>query len=517
MKNRDRFLLSIVFAALFILVHGYQFNNGDQEEHLPYVYKLLDPSLYTNDYIVPIQSTQFTIRYYFAHLIRLGSFLMPVSAFVFFIYFLCLSTFGFVIASVTEKMSKSKLAASIALLLIIILNNFSVGGNSFFDIQLTSSCVALALGMLGYSYFEKEKYISAAALCGLASLFQVLIGMQLFLLFMLGSIFTNTNDKLKTLLLQILFYLLFAGAMLFPLLQLQFGKLSSLESPIYFDILFNFRNAHHYNPACFPLTDYLKTTCWWLLILFSIYSIRKENQYRNQVLFMLISLAGCIVYYIGFTHFHLPSIGKTQWFKSTVWPGIIGVIPVAIYINNKIDNKIPNLKSWRTIQYFVLIVSMLFIFNSALIPIDKFKSRYKVGNYPQSHLEKMHEWISKNTDNKAVFLTMPNDDSFLCEAKRSMPVGYKAIIHQPDFLLKWYDNMNAIYGVKLSHKTCRNISKEAAGIYHLRTDTSLSYTGRIDYRLWNMELMDSSLIDWKALMHRESNILLLPFVKNVKQ
>ena len=64
-KNRDRLLVSVLFATIFILVHGYQFNNGDQEEHLPYVYKLIDSNLYQNDYLVPLQTSQFSIRFYF--------------------------------------------------------------------------------------------------------------------------------------------------------------------------------------------------------------------------------------------------------------------------------------------------------------------------------------------------------------------------------------------------------------------------------------------------------------------
>ena len=53
MSTRHRILIAVGFALAFIAVYGYQFNNGDQEEHLPYVYKLLDSSLYPNDYLIP--------------------------------------------------------------------------------------------------------------------------------------------------------------------------------------------------------------------------------------------------------------------------------------------------------------------------------------------------------------------------------------------------------------------------------------------------------------------------------
>ena len=52
-------------------------------EHLPYVYQLIDSNLYQNDYLVPLQTTQFTVRYYFAQLIRVGSYLLPIPTLVF--------------------------------------------------------------------------------------------------------------------------------------------------------------------------------------------------------------------------------------------------------------------------------------------------------------------------------------------------------------------------------------------------------------------------------------------------
>lgn len=515
MKNRDRVLLSVLFATLFILVHGYQFNNGDQEEHLPYVYQLIDSNLYQNDYLVPLQTTQFTVRYYFAQLIRVGSYLLPIPTLVFLIYFICICTIGWVVSEIVEGISKNQVTAMIAPLFIILFNNFTVGGNSIIDVQLTCTVLSIALGVVAFSYFTKGKMVFAAAFCGLASLFQLLAGLQLFILLVISSFLIVNKNKWIYSLKYFLTYLLFSAPMLFPLLVLQFGPSSSLENEKYFNILFYFRASHHYNPFCFPLMDYLKTILWWTIILISILFSSRRHQLSNYSIVILLTSIGCVLYTIGLTQLNIYSIGKLQWFKATIWPTLFGVIPVSIYLVEKVKFQpfLRNLSRWRIALSFCILFIMLIIFNSDYLHFDKLKYRYKLGNYPKRDLEKMHLWIAKNTPTDAVFLSLPEDDSFLCEAKRSTPIGYKGIIPQPYFMFPWYEKMKNIYGVELSDKKCRKLMDEAKSKYHHRPDKIIQSDVKIDFRIWDLNQIDSNHINWNQLIHREGAILLLTFSK----
>ncbi|MBK7682934.1 MAG: hypothetical protein IPJ26_10960 [Bacteroidetes bacterium] len=123
----------------------------------------------------------------------------------------------------------------------------------------------------------------------------------------------------------------------------------------------------------------------------------------------------------------------------------------------------------------------------------------------------MHYWISKNTPTNAIFLTLPEDDSFLCEARRSTIVGYKGVIHQPDFMIPWYDKMKEVYGVELSENKCRNLVDEAKSKYHQRTDEAIQTHEKINFRIWDLNQIDSNHIQWNQLIHREGAILLLNF------
>lgn len=511
MKTRDYLLLSIGFALLFIAVHGYQFNGGDQEEHLPFVYRLMDPSLYNKDYIVPYQTSHFSIRFYFAHLIKAGAQILPISSLVFLLYFTCLTIVGWVIATITFQLSKSHFATFISLFFIVVFNNFTVGGNSFIDVQLTCSVFSLALGAIAFYYFTKGKMVFTAAFCGLSSLFQVLMGLHLFALLSILTLFIVNKHKWLNSIKYLSVYLLFAGWMLFPLIAVQFGTIKQLENQLYYDILFHYRNAHHYDPFCFLYLDYLKTILWWGIILFSVYFGSRKQQLNSYAFLIYLLVLGCCFYIVGFSFFNLASVGKLQWFKATIWPGLFGTIPVAIFLSEKISGFQLQIEKYRLLLGLFILIGFLVINNSALLPSQKLRTRYKLGNCPHTHLENMHSWIAKNTDKNAVFLTFPNDDSFLCEAKRNLPVGYKAIIHQPDFLIPWYNQMKNIYGVGLSSDKCMNVMDELTFLYPQRTDQMIKSSLKIDFRLWDLDQVDSAKINWNQLIHREGNILLLRF------
>ncbi len=92
-SNRTRSVLfevgwSLMITLLFIAINGYTVNCGDQEEHLPYVYKLLNPALYPSDYVVPVQTSIFTVRFYFAWLIYGLGLVFPVVPTIFLLHFL---------------------------------------------------------------------------------------------------------------------------------------------------------------------------------------------------------------------------------------------------------------------------------------------------------------------------------------------------------------------------------------------------------------------------------------------
>lgn len=516
MKGRylfQRILLAITAAFVFIFINGYQFNNGDQEEHLPYVYKLLNPELYPSDYLVPEQESTFTVRYYFAHLIAVPARFIPVDIVVFLLYLICLTVITYSITELTLSISPHPLPGLIAPFVLLFSNHLTLGGNSLIDVQLTCTVIAVALGAVAMVTWQKNRLWSALALCGLGSLFQVLIGLQLAVIILLSEVLVSrmTKHSLMKSLQGGLVFLLFSAPVLIPVFLNYFKSAPAGGEEAYFNIMFYGRNAHHYVPSHFPVRDYILTAVWWLVcIRISINVFGKGGS--NRLLTMLaVAISGMLLYSISFFGFESKTMAMTQWFKSSIWPGLYctALFPHAL---TGMLREIRYQKWLNPVLSTTSLVLLLMITNSDLLPFSKLRYRYKIGNYPETQIEKMHHWIERNTPLEAVILPMPNDDSFLCEARRSIPVGYKGIIHTPSFMLRWYKEFHEVYGLMYpSNPKDSKMLENAIKAYPTLSDDEIISPVNIDFRLFDTSSLSMNSISEKNIVHAEPPYILVRF------
>jgi hypothetical protein len=124
----------------------------------------------------------------------------------------------------------------------------------------------------------------------------------------------------------------------------------------------------------------------------------------------------------------------------------------------------------------------------------------------------MHAWIKENTPKDAVFLIPPDDDAFACEAQRSQIVGFKAIIHEPRFLIPWYYDIVKAYGVdsaKVGRKT--NAAEMLLQSFNNRSNEEIPL--QYDYRLDHLK--DCKVINKLGHeVHRTGEYVL---TKNIKK
>lgn len=448
-KTSKYWVWSFAIAILFIAVHGYQFNCSDQEEHLPQVYKLHDASLYKGDYVVESLLNEFSIRFFYVRVVYFSSLLIPVSIVCFVLHIVLVSMAAYFIMRLADVFLNSSVAAvASAMLALLVLNNFTVGGNNIEDTLLTCTSFANA-GCLGAWYFYfKKNYSTAFAMAGAASLFQVLMGMHVFMLMAALLLLFEKEKKVPKLILSMGVYLLFASPMLIPIVYRQFFITSSANNDLFYYVLYVFRNPHHYIPSFFPINDYLKTLALIGVALGTTFILKPKF---NKEIYAAVALiiAGMILYYLVLEQFGFLFIGKLQWFKTCTWLTVSCCIACCTWIKHlSFLNKLLNNAVFTKASGFLAIFILLLILNSKYLPIEKLKYRYQVGNYPKTDLTIMHEWISANTSKEALFVSFPNDDSFLCEAKRPLAVAYKAVIHEPWFMIKWYIDFLNIYKIK---------------------------------------------------------------------
>jgi len=196
-----------------------------------------------------------------------------------------------------------------------------------------------------------------------------------------------------------------------------------------------------------------------------------------------------------------------------MWIASMSSIYVAIGLTERFLLKFDAAKTihkLRTISLIGIPLLLLVMLNSSMIPIPKFQSRYMVGNYKKTDLTLMHEWIAANTDKDKTFLTAPTDFSFPCEAKRSMPIGWKAIIHEPFFMFPWYKNFSEVYSTTLTATLGKDVLTVADSNYNKVLYAPEHPPVKIDYRLDDITKCHFIEALGKTI-HQEGNYILTEF------
>jgi hypothetical protein len=160
-------------------------------------------------------------------------------------------------------------------------------------------------------------------------------------------------------------------------------------------------------------------------------------------------VSGAIVYTLLIDVLGVNAIGKIQWFKTMVWLNLFCCLLLTDWLGKRLNNFLNRIGKY-TNSYVLLISTFLILMvitQGKYLPVDKLKSRYQIGNFQQSDLQLTHDWIKINTPIDAVFLVSPQDDAFACEAQRSQPVNYKAVVHEPYFFMEWYKTMHDYYNI----------------------------------------------------------------------
>ncbi len=497
-------------AAVFLFVRGYQFNTNDQAEHLPQVYQMLDAELYPNDYFVNATNSIFTVRHYYEKLVLFVAQTIGLDWGLFILTFCCIALMAYSFSRIAEELFNERWALILApILAMFIFYGFTVGGNHIMYSSFISSSLAKGISAFGLLQFVQNKRIFSGLILGIATLFQPLVGLQLFLI--LGGIELLLHRNLKQTGLFAISFLAVASFILIPTFARQFGGGTvDFDKEFYSEILYRFRNHHHYLPSLFPATHYIKFFGLLGLGMLSYYLTRPHDR-ELYLGFVSLGLLGMLVYWLGLEHLGFLQIGKVQWFKTTVWISAFSSIMVAGLLGQLLSGFISLSKLKQSLLPISLLFFLLFIFaitNSKYLP-KSYQHKFMVGNRVYTDLEKMHFWIEQNTPKHVSVLVSPDNNAFPCQAKRSMPVHFQAIIHEPDFMLPWYDVFKEIYGVSLENQERIDVRAQAVGLYRTRNYRGL--TTLIDYRLDNLQNCQFSS-ELGPIVHQEGDWVLTEFL-----
>ncbi len=495
-QNSFQLCVSFFVLSLYVLLNGYDFNTGDQAEHLPQVYQMFDPSLYPRDFFLSNYHDTFTVRYYWVQIVYFLSHLFSVRVTCLLLYFFCMYFTILAWARIIElfkadedKTDSFKFYVFIALMLIfIIANPFTLGGNYLLGKIFIGSTIAELFASWGIYLFFKNKYPASAIFFALSVWFQALVGLQLFLVFASILFYTSDfNDTKRSIIRLITFsivFIIFSLPLLGPLLYAQKINNVGLDSQLFYDLLYFKRAPWHYVPYTFPTRDYITFFALLFFGLIALFSI-KPSKMKTQILWLFaIILSVCVFYFVAFQTQHFMWIGKLQWFKTTIWVNVFACMFIARFVSAYL----PSFEfKWldKLLLASSLVIVVFMFYSDAYSDSPKYAF---LNDTPKTDIQKMHAFIHENTPKEALFLIPIDNESFTSEAKRSAVASFKAVVHEPYFFVKWKKVLEQFYQVDFNS----NAAPKMQAIENYRNHFDTLQMVNYDYRIDNIK--ESSII-----------------------
>ena len=444
MTNLNRsFIVDVIAACLLyvmvILYQGYQYGQSDQSQILPVLFAQDHPGAYANDhYVNEYLKSGINERTVFHLIFRQIGYGSPVFVFIWHaLASLALIIAWIRIASIIIK-NRSLVYLSIGLVLTIGFHT-STGSNEIYYNQFIPSLPAKALASWAIYAWLKESYYRWDILLVLSSFLQPLAGLQVFILTLGASILYGFyhKDFARIPFRCIQLYMI----MIIPWFVMLYYNNGGHENPKQFMEIIGFRLSHHFFATSFGWIHLL------FLLVFGTFGILLFHERMRW--FVILLLAGCVVYEIGVEIFRSPFVLYTQWWKTTIWLEAFAFVAVLSWIEKTfhLEKKLNKLSllvlAGLTIAVGVYRLSGIFGASPVyMAPLSKYHSDEVDISLQAQEL----------TNDDALFLIPPHLSAFRWYSKRSNYVDYKAMIHTENFLNDWYTRVSQVFQVPIDPK-----------------------------------------------------------------
>ena len=447
-KLYDKILLLTFpfFCYLALIVKwGYEFGRGDQMEILPYSLILNGNQNFQNDFFFQsITQVLPNERWIISKLI--SSFGSQTELLVFCVHLLStlllihgMEKLGFILI-------KNKLAARISIFITLVLFNYyyNLGGNELYYNNLQGSNIAKSIGIWSL-YFLFKKEFNYTALCILiATLFHPIVGFQLGIIF-IGVLFYDYIQKDFKNYLQLVIPLFLIGISFIYIffIQQSYNEANKGFSDSNFSqIIFHFRNGHHYIPNQFQLNG------WILLISCFLSSLLFFWQNKRMKIWLITSLFFILIYCLALFLEFIPIISM-QAFKITIWIKYIGVLSFFGFLYNHFTTffnfKFKNIELPTYLLGILLGIFFLIFAPKAFFP-DNVK--YDFGHQSTNDdAIKISLLAKKTTSMDALFIVPSNFTEIAYYGQRSCFVSDKANPKYPKAANQWAYRIFLIYGL----------------------------------------------------------------------
>lgn len=419
---------SFLAAGLFYVRFGYDVGFSDQDEFVPLVMKWLNPELFTRDWFVIFQDSEFGIRTIFAGLVVLPSLFLPIELAILILHLATWLVLTLSLYRISIFLYDNKLTALIFVIAGTVLTaRWNPGGNDLFHSMLVPSSVAWALGMWSLERLLARRYGVAGVLGSLAVLVHPLVGIQICAV--LGTGLTISNPRMA------LRFLLPVFVVAVPMIVI-FADLGAApdSSAVAGRILTHIRAPHHYLPSAFSSASWV--TFGSLILVGGSFmwvdSSRTSNGRVRTLIFALfgITLIVLAVSLVLISTFEIDLVTRLQPFSLAVFARILGVLGcisiITTFISTSRLRQVDALLSqtrWLPFAILFLIVSVFFLRPWFI----QLKSGETAPTAMESQLDLVTgSWIKQNTSTDALFAVPPSLSGFQIQSSRSQFVNFKA-------------------------------------------------------------------------------------------
>ena len=452
-RARTPWFVPVATLILYLLWRGYGYGYSDQDEIIPYLLHLLDPSLLTSDWFVAGQAEAFGPRTLFVWLVYVPARLFGLYATILAIYIVSWLLIAQAVQTLGFLFTGDRLAAAGGVVLALLLTpKFTLGGNDLVAVMLIPSMAGWAFGLWGVVQFVRARYVACALLLGLAAWTQALIGLHLALILGALLLIKSGRSRPREVLIFAGLYALAALPSLGPLIAHQWSSAPVEGGPSLFYMLFEFRAPHHYLFTSFTRISALGFV---LLMLFGLGGFRRLGaEHRPFVARLLLCIGlGCLVGFLGTEVFRLGLIGKLQFFKLTVLAKVI----LAILLCNVLSSWIP--ASVRSV-FDPLFDHSAYAFGATLLlgatlliaSPNALGLRQEPITEESPPVERIEEWARTQTAPDMIFAVPPSWSGFRSRAQRAIVINYKAFPFRKPRDAEWFERLTSLAPIQLPER-----------------------------------------------------------------
>ncbi len=327
--TKDRFTLLngtlclLIISCVHILLNGYEFGMGDQVIQIPIIKKLINPSLYPNDYL--FTTIDGYVSFFPLLMAKLVLLFNDMKLIYYTIYILSLLIFYRAIFGIANLVFNRQVGI-ISVLLMLFLNP-SLGGSVIYFSRLFPAQVVMPLALYSIFLYLSGKKKLAFIILGIGFNLHVLV--SAFACFIIGvhsvTNFLKENEKLKSIIIYLILFLLMSLPSILRIVQ-SHEEIDNLAETLR---IFKIQGGHHSFPSTWELNTWLT---YFLFLLAGILAYFKTPFKKKPTFFVVsfFSIASLCFVGILFTDF-FPSINiiKAQFFRSTNYLTIFVLMTLA--------------------------------------------------------------------------------------------------------------------------------------------------------------------------------------------